>query len=152
MSASHQLKREGATWQLREQHVVLKGSAQGGPVEEGREKACVAGLEELSTRLEGFSGLGHVGPCEPRHTLVYHGSILTLCNSMDFSTPGFPVHHQLPELAQTHVRRVGDTIQPSHPLLSPSLPAINLCVSSAGGSRTTLGEEALDFRVRNGNG
>ena len=39
---------------------------------------------------------------------------------------GFPVHHQLPELAQTHVRRVGDAIQPSHPLLSPSPPAFNL--------------------------
>ena len=40
----------------------------------------------------------------------------TLCNPMDCSTPGFPVHHQLPELAQTHVHRVGDAIQPSHPL------------------------------------
>ena len=46
----------------------------------------------------------------------------TLCDPMDCSTPGLPVHHQLPELAQTHVHRVGDTIQPSHPLLSPSLP------------------------------
>ena len=45
---------------------------------------------------------------------------------MDCSTPGFPVHHQLPELAQTHVHRVSDAIQPSHPLLSPSLPAFNL--------------------------
>ena len=42
----------------------------------------------------------------------------TLCNSMDCSTPGFPVHHQLPELAQTHVNRVSDAIQPSHPLSS----------------------------------
>ena len=42
------------------------------------------------------------------------------------STPGFPVHHQLPELVQTHVHRVGDTIQPSHPLSSTSLPAFNL--------------------------
>ena len=41
---------------------------------------------------------------------------------MDCSTPGFPVHHQIPELAQTHVHRVGDVIQPSHPLSSPSLP------------------------------
>ena len=47
-----------------------------------------------------------------------------LCDPMDCSTPGFPVHHQLPDLAQTHVHRVGDTIQPSHPLLSP--PASNL--------------------------
>ena len=43
---------------------------------------------------------------------------------MDCSTPGFPVHHQLPELAHTHVHRVGDTIQPSHPLLSPSPPSV----------------------------
>ena len=41
---------------------------------------------------------------------------------MDCSTPGLPVHHQLPELTQTHVHRVGDAIQPSHPLSSPSLP------------------------------
>ena len=44
---------------------------------------------------------------------------------MNSSTPGLPVHHQLPEFTQTHVHRVGDTIQPSHPLLSPSLPAPN---------------------------
>ena len=50
----------------------------------------------------------------------------TLCDPMDCSTPGFPVHHQLLELTQTHVHRVGDAIQPSHPLLSPSPPAFNL--------------------------
>ena len=53
-------------------------------------------------------------------------SCLTLCDPMDFSTPGFPVHHQLLELAQTHVHRVSDAIQPSHPLSSPSPPAFNL--------------------------
>ena len=45
---------------------------------------------------------------------------------MDCSTPGFPVHHQLPELTQTHARRVSNVIHPSHPLLSPSPPAFNL--------------------------
>ena len=50
----------------------------------------------------------------------------TLWDPMNCSTLGFPVYHQLPELAQTHVHRVGDAIQPSHPLLSPSLPAFNL--------------------------
>ena len=45
---------------------------------------------------------------------------------MDCSIPGFPVHHTLPELAQTHVHRVSDAIQPSHPLSSPSPPAFNL--------------------------
>ena len=43
----------------------------------------------------------------------------TLCNPMNCSTPGLPVHHQLPEFTQTHVHRVGDAIQPSHPLSSP---------------------------------
>ena len=49
----------------------------------------------------------------------------TLCYPMNRSTPGLPVHHQLPEFTQTHVHRVGDAIQPSHPLLSPSPPAPN---------------------------
>ena len=53
-------------------------------------------------------------------------SCLTLCNPMDCSTPGFPVHHQLPELVQIHVHRVSDATQPSHPLSSPSPPAFNL--------------------------
>ena len=49
----------------------------------------------------------------------------TLCNPMNCSTPGLPVHHQLPECTQIHVHRVSDVIQPSHPLLSPSPPAPN---------------------------
>ena len=48
-----------------------------------------------------------------------------LCNPMNHSTPGLPVHHQLLEFTQTHVHRVGDAIQPSHPLPSPSPPAPN---------------------------
>ena len=44
-------------------------------------------------------------------------SCLTLCDHMDCSTPGFPIHHQLPELAQTHVHQVGSAIQPSHPFI-----------------------------------
>ena len=47
-----------------------------------------------------------------------------LCNLMECSTPGFPVLHHLPELSQTHVHWVGDAIQPSHPLSSPSFPAL----------------------------
>ena len=53
-------------------------------------------------------------------------SYLTLCDPMNRSTPGLPVHHQLPESTQTHVHWVGDTTQPSHPLSSPSPPALNL--------------------------
>ena len=50
----------------------------------------------------------------------------TLCNPRNHSTPGLPVHHQLPEFTQTHVHWVGDIIQPSNPLSSPSPPALNL--------------------------
>ena len=49
----------------------------------------------------------------------------TLCNPMNRSMPGLPVHHQLPEFTQTHIHRVSDAIQPSHPLSSPSPPAPN---------------------------
>ena len=53
-------------------------------------------------------------------------SCLTLCDPMDCSTPTFPVHYQLQELAQTHVHQVSDAIQPFNPLVSPSVPAFNL--------------------------
>ena len=53
-------------------------------------------------------------------------SCLTLCNPVYCSMPGLPVHHQHPEPTQTHVHQVGDAIQPSHPLLSPSPPTFNL--------------------------
>ena len=53
-------------------------------------------------------------------------SSLTLCDPMNRSTPGLPVHHQLPEFTHSHVHRVSDAIQPSHPLSSPSPPAFNL--------------------------
>ena len=53
-------------------------------------------------------------------------SCLTLCDPLDCSTPGLPVHHQLLELAQTHVHRVGDAVQPSHPLSAPLPPAFAL--------------------------
>ena len=72
--------------------------------------------------------LSHNG--SPRTISVPFSSVtqshLTLCDPMDCSTQGFPVHHQLPELAQTHGQQVGDTIQPSHPLSSPFPPAFNL--------------------------
>ena len=50
----------------------------------------------------------------------------TLCNPMDCSMPGFPVHHQLPESTQIHAHHIGDAIQPSHPLSSPFPPTFNL--------------------------
>ena len=59
-------------------------------------------------------------------TWVQFQPTLTLCNPMDCRTPDLPVRHQLLELTQTHVHRVGDVIQPSHPLSPPSPPASNL--------------------------
>ena len=54
-----------------------------------------------------------------------HSVPSNLCDTMDYTMPGLPVHHQLPEFTQTHVHRVGDAIQPSHPLSSPSPPSPN---------------------------
>ena len=75
---------------------------------------------------------GCVSPSLPlieylQHVVVVQSlSCVWLCDLKDCSTPDFPVHHQLPELAQTHVHQVSDAIQPSHPLLLPSPPAFNL--------------------------
>ena len=66
-------------------------------------------------------------------------SCLTLCDPMNHSTPGLPVHHQLPEFTQTHVHRVGDTIQPSHPLSFPSPPAPNPSQHQRFSIESTLG-------------
>ena len=64
--------------------------------------------------------------CLPNQFSSVTQSCPTLCNPMNRSTPGLPVHHQLLEFTQTHIHRVSDAIQPSHPLLSPSSPAPNL--------------------------
>ena len=80
-----------------------------------------------------FSGIKHNGKeCEKSvcvHSVQFSSvaqSCPTLCDPMNRSMPGSPVHHQLPEFTQTHVHRVSDTTQPSHPLSSPSLPVLNL--------------------------
>ena len=69
--------------------------------------------------------------CKLEQTLFFQFSSVahlypTLCDPMNCSTPSLPVHHQLPESTQTHVHWVGDAIQPSYPLSSPSPPALNL--------------------------
>ena len=62
------------------------------------------------------------------HESVKFSSVAQSCSTVcDWSAPGLPVHHQLPEFTQTHVRWVGDAIQPSHPLSSLSPPALNIC-------------------------
>ena len=68
--------------------------------------------------------LGALVLCSPQFSSLTQ-SCPTLCDPMNRSTPGLPVHHQLPEFTQTHVHRVSDTIQPSHPLSSPSPPVPN---------------------------
>ena len=92
----------------------------------------IKGLEWGDKELRGqWNLMSSAGPGSPslQFSSVQFSSVaqlcLTLCSPMDYSTPGFPVRHQLPELAQTHVHRVSDAIQPSHPLSSPSPPAFN---------------------------
>ena len=84
------------------------------PVDRGASQSAVYGVarvrHDLATKQ--FSSVAQVCP--------------SLCGPMDCSTPGLPVHHQVPEPTQTHVHWVGDAIQPSHPLSSPSPPAFNL--------------------------
>ena len=71
-------------------------------------------------------GLLHWGEfCSSVQFLSVPQSCLTLCDPMNRSTPGLPVHHQLTEFTQTHIHWVSDAIQPSHPLSSPSPPAPN---------------------------
>ena len=72
----------------------------------------------------------------------------TLCDPTDCSTPGLPVHHQLLELAQTHVHRVGDATQPSHPLLSPSPPAFNLCQHQGLFKRVSSSHQVAEYCIR----
>ena len=89
--------------------------------------------EDTSLSLQAYSGHWHSLACG-HMTTIFHlhdqfslvAQCLTLCDPMDCSTPGLPVHHQLPEFSQTLVHWVGDAIQPSHPLLPPSSPALNL--------------------------
>ena len=64
-------------------------------------------------------------PCSAMQFSSVSQSCPALCDPMNLSTPGLPVHHQLPEFTQTHVHQVGDAIQASHPLSSPSPPAPN---------------------------
>ena len=98
------------SWKMMLQSAVLNMSAN------LENSAVAAGLEKV-----GF----HSNPKEVQFSSVAQ-SCPTLCNAIDCSKPGFPVYHQLPEPAQTYVHWVGDAIQPSHPLSSPSPPDFSL--------------------------
>ena len=93
---------------------------------DGKERPCVALLmnHSWSVLLGCFNGSEF-----SFHSVQFSSvsqSCATLCDPTDCSTPGLPVHHQLPVFTQTRVHWVGDAIQPSHPLLSPSPPHFNL--------------------------
>ena len=88
--------------------------------------AIADGVEVFGFNPWSFTDLLSTGNGMAKQFSSIAQSCLTLCNPMNCSTPGLPVHHQLPEFIQTHVHRVSDAIQPSHPLSSPSSPAPNL--------------------------
>jgi len=99
------------------------------PMEKGKATYSSNGAWRISRTVQSM------GSQRVRHNWVIFSSIQfslvsqscpTLCNPMDRSTPGLPVHHQPPVFTQTHAHWVGDAIQPSHPLSSPSPPAFNL--------------------------
>ena len=98
----------------------------------GQECALVRpGILSQTHPLATFSETGKFSPAKGLAQIqTQFSSVIqsspTLCDPMDCSMPGLPVHQQLPELTQTHVHRVGDAIQPSHPLSSSSPPALNL--------------------------
>ena len=119
--------------------IAASGSAHGGGGEASDEDWGAGGPGFGAGESGGvpfFPSTGHILAEETRTVLtsfkkwsccfLVAQSCPTLCDPMDHSTPGFRVHHQLPEFTQTHVHRVGDAIQPSHPLSSPSPLAFNL--------------------------
>ena len=84
--------------------------------------SCVLGsVKRNVVRWEEVALLSFMGQFSP-----VTQSCPTLCDPVNCGTPGLPIHHRLPESIKTHVHWVGDTIQPSHPLSSPSPPALNL--------------------------
>ena len=107
---------------------ALQCSYQENPRDGGAWWAAVYGVAQSRTRLKRLSSSSsNIKIRSPK--MIQFRSVAqlcpTLCDPMNRSTPGFPVHHQLPEFTQTHVHPVGDAIQPSHPLSSPFPPAPN---------------------------
>ena len=85
---------------------------------------CNQGLPRQS-RIISFQEISFNYICRSDQIRSVAQSCPTLCDPMNCSTPGLPVHHQLPEFTETHVHQVSDAIQPSHPLSSPSPLALN---------------------------
>ena len=85
----------------------------------------LAGYSPWGCEVFDMSYWPHTHTCTFSSVSSVAQSCPTLCNPMNHSTPGLPVHHKPPEFTQTHAHRVSDAIQPSHPLSSPSPPAPN---------------------------
>ena len=92
----------------------------------GRDRSDAVTSQRIPKTASNHRKLGKEKEGFPSPVSSVTQSCLTLWDPMDCSTPGLPVHHQLPELTQTHVLQVRDAIQPSHSLSSPSPPAFNL--------------------------
>ena len=125
-----------AAWvhQCSDKYTVMHPSSHAGHYSRHREQGAESphSLTALWDTLGSHHGALYVEILDNLHkiSLVQFCSVArscpTLCDPMDCGTPGFPVHHQLQEPTQTQVHWVGDAIQQSHPLLSPSPPALNL--------------------------
>ena len=110
-----------------------EGGTQGSTSLLEHESNCVIRLtkrkerQTIHEKLPHFSAHPQASACPCISSVQFSSaqSCPTLCDPMHRSTPGLRIHHQLPEFTQTHVHRVGDAIQPSHPLSSPSPPAPN---------------------------
>ena len=116
----------------------------GNPTDRGPWRVTVHGVTNIWTRLKQLS-----------IHIVQFSSVTqswpTLCNPMDYSTTGFPVYHQLWELAQTHAYWVSDAIQPSHSLSSPSPPALKLSQHQGlfyGVSSSHQGAKVLELQLQ----
>ena len=117
---------------VRQWEVIPEKPAAEVPRDPGRERHKIPGSNlvthclAIPWNVEGTLGMGQRQHLSSAQFSSVTQLCLIPCNPMDCSTPGFPVHYQLPEFTQTHVHWVGDAIQPSHPLSSPSPPAFNL--------------------------
>ena len=103
----------------------LQDSGQENPMDREPWWATVHKLAKTQTQRKWLSVQAHIFSIVSVQFSSVTQSCPTLCDPMNRSTPGLPVHHQLLEFTQTHVHRVSDAIQPSHPLSSPSPPAPN---------------------------
>ena len=125
----------GMGWSLRSCSLVAslniavlgsKETPHWGNANQNGSKAATGDINLHEEQLSGSTSRPRGQVCQNVNCCSVTQSCLTLCDPVDCSTPGLPVHHQLPEFTQTHVHWVSDAIQPSHPLLFPSPPAFNL--------------------------